>query len=152
MSALKWIKRHKLLVAISVIIIIVIIGFGLLKSGGREILVASKSLPISANQDSMDTFTYTGSSVNQSMQTGCSVPASMKLYAQNVTSTGSVDIYLNNQLYASGTISDEGEVMLSSGCGCSTVCICEIKIGDNTIKIASQGFEGQVKYEIYVKS
>ena len=152
-SVSRWIRRHKLLmILVSVIIVLVVIFMSSTLIGPEEALVASKTLSVPAAQNATDTFTYTGSEVNQSMAAGCNVPASMKLYAQSVTSTGTVEVYINDVEYATGTISDTGEVMLTSGCGCSTVCICEIQIGDNTIKIASQGFEGEVKYEIYVKS
>ena len=151
-SISRWIRRHKLFtILISVIIVLVVIFAFYQPIGPKGVLVANKTLSVPAAQNATDSFTYTGSAVNQSMTTGCNVPASMKLYAQSVTSTGTVEIYLNDVEYASGTISDTGEVMLTSGCGCSTVCICEIQIGDNTIKIASQGFEGEVKYEIYVR-
>lgn len=61
-------------------------------------------------------------------------------------------MYINDKSYATGSATDTGEIMLSSGCGCSTVCICEIKVGENTIRISSDDFVGQLKYEIYVKS
>lgn len=124
----------------------------LYRPNGGETLVATEILTVPANSDVTDSFSYAGSAVNQSMATGCNIPASMKIIAESITSTGDVSIYINDQLYATGTISDTGEVMLTSGCGCSTVCICEIRIGDNTIKITSQGFEGQVEYEIYAKT
>lgn len=149
----RWIRRHKLLTILSAIIIVLVVIFTFSTTiGPKEVLVASKTILVPAAQNATDTFTHTGSAVNESMITGCNVPASMKLYTQSVTSTGDVNIYINDVLYATGTISDTGYVKLTSGCGCSTVCICEIKIGDNTIEIVSQGFEGEVKYEIYVKS
>jgi len=145
-------ERHKLLIVVGIVVIAAVLVVVLYRPGGGETLVATKTLTVPANSDVTDSFSYTGTAVNQSMATGCNIPASMKIIAESITSTGDVSIYINNQLYATGTISDTGEVMLTSGCGCSTVCICEIKIGSNAIKITSQGFEGQTKYEIYVKT
>ncbi len=76
----------------------------------------------------------------------------MKIICQSLVNEGTITVYINDESYATGTVADKGDVMLSSGCGCSTVCICEIKVGENTIRISSDDFEGQLKYEIYVKS
>jgi len=145
-------ERHKLLIIVGILVIAAVLVAVLYRPSGGETLVASKTLTVPVNSDATDSFSYAGTAVNQSMATGCDIPASMKIVAESITSTGDVSIYINDQLYATGTISDTGEVMLTSGCGCSTVCICEIRIGDNTIRITSQGFEGQTKYEIYVKT
>ncbi len=86
------------------------------------------------------------------MALGCSIPASMKIISQTVENTGTITVYINDQNYATGTITETGDVLLSSGCGCSTVCICEIEVGENTIRISSDDFEGELQYEIYVAS
>lgn len=131
------------------IVILVAIFLYLPRSGER--MVASGILSVSANPPS-DSFSYSGTSVNQSMEIGCNIPASMKIICQSFENQGAITVYINDQSYATGTVTGTGEVMLSSGCGCSTVCICEIKIGDNTIRVSSSDLIGQLKYEIYVKS
>lgn len=150
-SALRFAKRHKLLVIVGTVVLIAIIGIAFYATSPKETLVAQNNLTLAANQSATDTFTYSGSTVNQSMTTGCNVPASLKINVQSITSSGDVQIYINDKLYATGTISDTGEAMLTSGCGCSTVCVCEIKVGNNDIKIESDSFSGQVRYEVYVK-
>jgi len=150
-SVLRLVRHHKLLMIVGTIVLVVIISLALYTSSPKETLVAQNNLTLAPNQSATDTFTYSGSTVNQSMTTGCSVPASLKIHVQSLTSSGTVEIYINDKLYATGTISDIGEAMLSSGCGCSTVCVCEIKVGTNAIKIESDSFSGQVRYEVYVK-
>lgn len=150
MSVISWIRRHKLLFVVGVLVVAVLVAavFYLPRSGER--LVATGTFSISANS-MFNSFSYAGTSVNQSMQIGCSIPASMKIVCESLTRTGTIAVFINDQNYATGTITGTGEVMLSSGCGCSTVCICEIEIGDNTIKISSSDFAGQLKYEIYAR-
>jgi len=150
-SAFRFAKRHKLLVIVGTIVLIVIIGIVFYTSSPKETLVAQNNLTLAANQSTTDTFTYSGSTVNQSMTTGCNVPASLKINVQSLASAGTIKVYINDKLYAEGTISNTGDAMLSSGCGCSTVCVCEIKVGSNVIQIESNSFSGQVRYEVYVK-
>lgn len=150
-SVIRTLGRHKLLFAVGLLVVSVLVAviFYLPRSG--EKMVASGVVSVAANSMS-DSFSYTGASVNQSMQTGCNLPASMKIICQSLTNEGTITVYINDQSYATGTISNTGEILLSSGCGCSTVCICEIKVGENTIRISSDNFAGKLKYEIYVKS
>jgi len=148
---MRTIKRHKLLFAVGLLVIAVFVVVVFYKPSPGEKMVASGVVSISANSVT-DLFSYSGVGVNQSMAAGCNIPASMKIICQSLGDTGTITVYINDQNYATGTISDTGDVMLSSGCGCSTVCICEIKVGENTIKISSDDFEGQLGYEIYVKS
>jgi len=145
------IGRHKLLLVVGILIIAALMVFLFYKPGGGEKMVASGVISVSANSMT-DLFSYSGSSVNQNMTTGCNVPASMKIICQTMVNSGAITVYINDKSYATGPVAATGDVMLSSGCGCSTVCICEIKIGENTIKISSNEFVGQLKYEIYVKS
>jgi hypothetical protein len=144
-------RRHKLLFAVGLLVIVALVAIIFYMPRGGEKMVANGTFSVSDNSVS-DTFGYNGSSVNQSMALGCSLPASMKIICQSLTRTGNITVYINDEGYATGIVSDAGDVMLSSGCGCSTVCICEIKVGQNIIKISSSGFAGQLKYEIYVKS
>jgi hypothetical protein len=144
-------SRHKLLFTVGVLLVVVLLALLVYLPRGGEKLVASGVLSVSKNS-AADSFSYTGVSVNQSMDVGCNIPASMKIICQDLSDEGSINVYINDESYATGTVEGEGEVLLSSGCGCSTVCICEIKIGDNNIRIASSDFAGQIKYEIYVKS
>ena len=145
------IRRHKLLFAVGLLVIAVFVVVVFYKPSPGEKMVASGVVSISANSVT-DSFSYSGAGVNESMALGCNIPSSMKIICQSLGDTGTITVYINDQNYATGTISDTGDVMLSSGCGCSTVCICEIKVGENTIKISSDDFEGQLGYEIYVKS
>lgn len=115
--------RHKLLVIVGAITLIAIVGLAFYTSIPKETLVAQESLTLAANQSATDKFTYSGSTVNQSMATGCNVPASLKINVQSISSSGAVQIYINDKLYATGTVLNTGEAMLSSGCGCSTVCV-----------------------------
>lgn len=149
-GALRTIRRHKLLFVIGIFVIVALVAFVFYKLGGGEKMIANGSISISANSMS-NLFSYSGSSVSQNMSTGCNVPASMKIICQTLTNSGTITVYINDKSYATGTVTGTGEVMLSSGCGCSTVCVCEIKVGENTIKISSNDFVGQLKYEIYVK-
>lgn len=151
-SVLRFAKRHKLLVIVGTIVIVAAIWLGIFMSSPKETLVAQDNLTIAAGQSATDNFTYSGSTVNQSMTTGCSVPASLKIDVQSLAASGAIEVYINDNLYAEGNISGTGEAMLSSGCGCSTTCVCEIQVGDNIIKVTSNGFSGQLKYEVYVKS
>ena len=151
MSAISWIKRHKLLFIVSILVIAALAAVILYIPRSGEKMIANGTVSISANSET-EPFSYGGVNVNQSMTTGCSIPASMKIKCESLTNTGTITVYINDQNYATGTITSTGEVTLSSGCGCSTVCICEIKVGDNTIKLSSNDFAGQLKYEIYVKS
>ena len=150
-NVLKAIKRHKLLFAVGLLVIAVLAVVVFYKPSPGETMVASGVISMSANSVT-DSFSYSGAGVNQSMAVGCNVPASMKIICQNLENTGTITVYINDQNYATGTITGTEEALLSSGCGCSTVCICEIKVGDNTIRISSDDFVGQLKYEIYVKS
>jgi len=150
-SILRFIQRHRLLVIVGTVVLIVIIGLAFYTSTPKETLVAESNLTLAADQSATDTFTYSGSAVNQSMTTGCSVPASLRIDVQSLTSSGTIEVYINDELYATGTISNTGEAMLSSGCGCSTTCVCEIKVGDNVIKVVSDNFSGQLTYQVYVK-
>jgi hypothetical protein len=118
----------------------------------KELLVASGTLSIQKMQNATKSFNYEGSQVSTSMDVECNIPATISLNVLRVDSEGAVFLYINDFNYASGTISVVGIVELTSGCGCSTVCICEIQAGENSLKIVSQGFEGEIKYEIYVKS
>jgi len=145
------IRQHKLLFAVGLLVIAVVVVVVFYKPGGGEKMVASGVISISANSVT-DLFSYSGVGVNQSMDVGCNIPASMMIICQSLVNEGTITVYINDENYATGTIADAGEVMLSSGCGCSTVCICEIKVGENTIRISSDDFTGQLKYEIYVKS
>ncbi len=150
-SALGTIKRHKLLIAVGIIVVAVIGVLVFYRPPAGETMVASGTLQIAAGW-ATDSFNYAGTSVNQSMEVGCNIPASMKIICQNLENAGTITVYINDESYATGNVAEAGEIMLSSGCGCSTVCICEIKIGANTIRITSDDFAGQLKYEIYVKS
>jgi len=150
-SALGTFRRHKLLFVVGLLVIAVVVVVVFYKPGGGEEKVASGVLSVSANSVA-DSFSYSGAGVNQSMDVGCNVPASMKIICQSLVHDGTITVYINDQNYATGTINDTGEVMLSSGCGCSTVCICEIKVGENTIRISSNDFSGEIEYEIYVKT
>lgn len=151
MAILEPIRRHKLLFAVGIIIIAALIFVVFYKPSGGEQMVASGALSVSANSVT-DSFSYSGAGVNESMALGCSIPASMKIISQTVENTGTITVYINDQNYATGTITETGDVLLSSGCGCSTVCICEIEVGENTIRISSDNFEGELQYEIYVAS
>ena len=122
-----------------------------LASTPKEILVASRVVVIPLNQNATETFSHTGASVSQEMSTGCYVPATMKLTATKMTKAGRLLIYINDFYVGYADITSTGQVAISSGCGCSTTCICEILIGDNVIRFVSQGFSGEVKYEVYVK-
>lgn len=150
-NALRTISRHKLLFAVGILVIAILVAIFLYMPKSGESMVASGALSVSTNS-ATDSFSYSGTSVNQSMEVGCNIPASMKIICQSLENQGTITVYINDQNYATGTVTDTGEVMLSSGCGCSTVCICEIKIGNNTIRTSSSDFVGQLKYEIYVKS
>ncbi len=125
--------------------------FGIILLWPRESLVASGTLSVSSDKSITNTFDYHGSSISQSMSQGCSVPATFKLNTLEITKAGKLSIYLNDLYVGYAEITKTGEVAIVSGCGCSTSCICEIRVGDNVIKFVSQGFSGQVKYEVYVK-
>ena len=150
-NAFKTLRRHKLLFAVGLIVIVALVAILIYSQSAGEKLVAGGTLHISANS-ATDSFIYSGATVNQSMTLGCNVPASMKILCQSLANSGTITVYINDESYATGTVAGTGEVLLSSGCGCSTVCICEIKVGENTIKISSSNFAGELKYEIYVKS
>ena len=85
------------------------------------------------------------------MNTGCTIPASIKINTISCINSGNIEVYINKNNYATGLISKPGYALLSSGCGCSTVCICEIKTGENILSIISKGFEGEIEFEISVK-
>lgn len=150
-NAFTILSHHKLLLVVGLIVVAALVAVVFYKPGSKEEAVASGTFSVSSNAV-IAAFDYSGGSINQSMTVGCSVPASMKITCQDLANQGSITVYINDRSYATGTISGLGEVALSSGCGCSTVCICEIKVGENTIKISSDAFVGQLKYEIYVKS
>ena len=149
---LRTVKRHKLLLTVGILVIaVVVLVIFYLPSDGEK-MVASGVIQLNDENSDSDYFSYSGVGINQDMALGCSIPASMKIICQSVANDGTITVRINDEAYAHGTITDTGEVMLSSGCGCSTVCICEIKVGENTIIISSEDFRGQVKYEIYVKN
>lgn len=150
-SILHLVRRHRLLVIVGAIVLFALIWFVFYRPEPSETLVAQNNLTLAASQSTADRFTYSGSIVNQSMTAGCKVPASLKINVQSLTTEGAIKVFINDKLYAEGTISGTGEAVLSSGCGCSTLCVCEIIVGDNVIKVLSSGFSGQVRYEIYVK-
>ena len=85
------------------------------------------------------------------MDIECNIPATIPLDILRADLEGTVELYINDIKYTSGVVSVVGTLELTSGCGCSTICICEIQSGQNSLKVASQGFEGEIKYEIYVK-
>lgn len=147
----KTISHHKLLLIVGLIVIVIFVAVIFYAPQSEEKVVASGILAIS--KDAAATlFSYSGTGVNQSMDAACNIPASMKITCQSFANQGAITVYINDESYATGTVTSTGEVALSSGCGCSTVCICEIKIGENNIKISSNNFVGQLMYEIYVKS
>lgn len=150
LRAIRGLKHHKLLLLVGVTTV-TLLASALYNPGQEQNLVTSNVITISETKQTVeDSFSYQGSRIYQEMPI-CDIPASMRLITQSVNKEGYVEIYLNDQLFATGAISSEGEAYLSSGCGCSTICICEIEAGDNTLKIVSQGFEGIVKYEIFLE-
>jgi hypothetical protein len=148
---IRTVKRHRLLFSVGLIVIAVLVAVILYMPRSVDKMVASGVVSISANSATYS-FSYSGASVNQSMSVGCTLPASMKITCQSLNHTGIITVYINDKSYATGTAANTGEVVLSSGCGCSTVCICEIRVGENTIRVSSDNFAGQLKYEIYVKT
>jgi hypothetical protein len=149
-KALKGFRRHKLLLIVGILLIAVVVGLLFyMPSSDKE--VASGVLQVSGSTAS-NSFNYNGTSVNQNMTGTCSIPASIRINCQNIASQGSVRILINDEAYATGTISGTGAVELSSSCGCSTVCICKINVGNNNVTFATTDFKGQLEYKIYVKS
>src|SRR4030043_1950061 len=109
------------------------------------------SLRIDANQTSTSRFTYGGSEIDQSMVSGCDVPASLSLEVTEVKTPGRVKISINDFYVGYAEITSVGEALIASGCGCSTSCICTIKAGENVVAMTSEGFAGGLTYKIYVE-
>ena len=109
------------------------------------------SLRIDVNQTSISRFTYGGSDIDQSMVSGCDVPASLSLEVTEFKSPGRVNISINDFYVGYADITSVGETLIASGCGCSTSCICTIKAGENVVTMTSEGFAGGLTYKIYVE-
>ncbi len=113
--------------------------------------VATGKMKLIKTGNMTQTFTYENSTVSADMIVECVIPASIKINTLTMTTPGNIEIYINENNYATGIITKTGYAQLASGCGCSTVCICEIKSGENVLTIVSRDFEGEIEYEISVK-
>ena len=116
-----------------------------------EILVVSRNISVREGEGVADTFAYSAPAISSDMVTGCNVPAFFKLYVVSLRSRGRLRIYINDVYVGYADVTSSGQVAITSGCGCGTSCICTIQTGQNTVRFVSEGFSGEVKYEIYVK-
>jgi hypothetical protein len=124
MSITGFLKQYKLLFAISGIIVIVffLLIFYSSDQGSAKETAIEGTMEISANPV-FNSFNYTGNTVNANMEVGCSLPASMTIQCVSFTKNGTISVFINDQCYATGTVTGTGDIMLYSGCGCSTVCM-----------------------------
>jgi len=143
--------RGKFLAFLIFIAFFIFVGVILLQRSSPDVVVASRVVSIPANEQTADSFVFGGVGVQQSMAAGCNVPAALKLDASSLKSPGKLLIYINDFYVGHATITSIGQVMISSGCGCATSCVCEIRGGENLVKLISQGFAGEIKYEVTVK-
>jgi len=116
-----------------------------------ESLVASKNVSIREGSELAEVFTYSAPGISADMASGCNIPASFKLQVTSIRVRGRLRIYINDFYVGYADITTSGEAMIASGCGCSTSCICQIRAGQNTVRFVSEGFSGDIKYEVYVK-
>ena len=110
------------------------------------------SLRVDADKKSTSLFTYSGPAIIETMTVGCDVPAGLTLHVTSVESAGEVIIYVNDFLVGYADITSEGDALIISACECSTSCVCEVKTGENTLTLNSNGFAGEVTYELWVES
>jgi len=116
-----------------------------------ESLVVSRSVSIQGRSEVADAFTYSAQGISADMATGCNIPAAFKLEVTQMRSRGKIRIYINDFYVGYADITSTGKASITSGCGCSTSCICTIRTGQNTVRLVSDGFSGEMKYEVYVK-
>lgn len=109
-------------------------------------------LRVDADKKSTSIFTYSGSAIYETMTVGCDVPAGLTLHVTSVESPGEVIIYVNDFLVGYADITSEGDALIMSACECSTACVCELRTGENTLTLNSDGFAGEVTYELWVES
>jgi len=151
MGIIKRRRRQAVFFASLVALLIVFVAVLYLATQPTKTLVTSKTTTIALNQVTANMFNYAGVAASGNMTTGCSVPATLELTVSKVTHTGGLRIYINDFYVGYAQISGVGKVAIVSGCGCSTSCVCEIRVGDNVIMFISQGFSGELKYEVHVK-
>ena len=123
----------------------------LLWPASSETLVVSRSLSVREGSDVKDAFTYSAAGISADMAAGCNIPASFKLQIVQMGSRGRLRIYINDFYVGYADITSTGQAMITSGCGCATSCICKIQTGQNVVRFTSEGFSGEIRYEVYVK-
>jgi len=144
-------NRKSRIVALSLFFALSALVAALLMSTSSESLVTSRKISVQERLEVSDVFTYSASGISADMATGCSIPAVFKLHVTQMRSRGRVRIYINDFYVGYADITTDGQAMIVSGCGCSTSCICNVRAGQNTVRFISEGFSGDIKYEVYVK-
>lgn len=123
----------------------------LLWPASSETLVASRDLSLREGSEASDVFIYSAPGISADMASGCNVPAVFKLQVTSMRSRGRLRIYINDFYVGYADITSTGQAAITSGCGCATSCICTIRTGQDTVRFISEGFSGEIKYEVYVK-
>jgi len=144
-------RKSKIIVASILLAFFAFVTGLLLWPTSSESLVASRSLSLREGSEVSDAFTYSAAGISADMAAGCNIPAYFRLQVTQVRSRGRLQVYVNDFSVGYADIVSTGQVMITGGCGCWTSCICKIQAGQNTVRFSSEGFSGDIKYEVYVK-
>ena len=145
-------RRRSKIIVLSLLFVFFTLVMGLLLwPTSSENLVASRNISVREGVEATDVFTYSAPGIGADMASGCNVPAVFKLQVTSIRTRGRLRIYINDFSVGYTEITSTGQTKIESGCGCATSCICTIRTGQNTVRFTSEGFSGEVRYEVYVK-